>query len=61
MLSYCFFQTTDPIDLFLISTAEGKFIVRVARKEVASITAAYNNDDFKEFFIGGAPQEVRER
>lgn len=28
---------------------------------VASTQAVYKNDQFKEFYIGGAPQELREK
>lgn len=35
--------------------------VRMASKEVASAQAAYKNDDFKEYYIGGAPKDLRER
>lgn len=35
--------------------------IRVAGVEVAVAQAVYKNDQFKEFYIGGAPQELRER
>lgn len=34
---------------------------RVASEEVAKANAAYKSDQFKEFYIGGLPQELRER
>lgn len=35
--------------------------VRVAGVEVAAAQAVYKNDQFKEFYLGGVPQELRER
>lgn len=30
-------------------------------KELATAQATYSNKDFKEYYIGGAPQDLRER
>lgn len=55
------FQTSKWEDIQIISLQTGKLSVRVAGEEVAAAQAVYKNDQFKEFYIGGAPQELRER
>lgn len=35
--------------------------VRVASREAAVAEAEYSNDDFKEFYVGGIPEALRER
>lgn len=35
--------------------------VRVANKEIAVAEANYSNNDFKEFYVGGIPEALRER
>uniref|UniRef100_A0A8D3CTJ2 Laminin subunit alpha 3 n=1 Tax=Scophthalmus maximus TaxID=52904 RepID=A0A8D3CTJ2_SCOMX len=39
---------------------EGNFFFRVDNKEVAKGKAAFSNGEFKEFYVGGAPQDLRE-
>ncbi|XP_029380661.1 laminin subunit alpha-3-like isoform X2 [Echeneis naucrates] len=53
------FPTTDWTDILIISTGRS-FAVRAGRDTVAEIKHQYNND-FKEYYIGGAPQELREK
>lgn len=55
------FQTENWVEVNIISSPQGKMSVRIAGKEVATAQAAYKNDQFKEFYVGGAPQELRER
>uniref|UniRef100_A0A8D3BQR4 Laminin subunit alpha 3 n=1 Tax=Scophthalmus maximus TaxID=52904 RepID=A0A8D3BQR4_SCOMX len=45
------------IDIF---SREGNFFFRVDNKEVAKGKAAFSNGEFKEFYVGGAPQDLRE-
>uniref|UniRef100_A0A665UIL9 Laminin subunit alpha 3 n=1 Tax=Echeneis naucrates TaxID=173247 RepID=A0A665UIL9_ECHNA len=52
-------NTTDWTDILIISTGRS-FAVRAGRDTVAEIKHQYNND-FKEYYIGGAPQELREK
>lgn len=61
LIPLSFFQTSDWVDIQVISTAQGKMTVRMAGKDMALAQAVYNKDDFKEYYIGGAPQDLRER
>uniref|UniRef100_A0A3B4Y231 Laminin subunit alpha 3 n=1 Tax=Seriola lalandi dorsalis TaxID=1841481 RepID=A0A3B4Y231_SERLL len=54
------FPTSDWADILIVSTNK-EFSVRIGTATVATIKAQYNNREFKEFYIGGAPQHVRER
>lgn len=54
------FQTEDWVEVNIISSAQGKMKVRIG-DVVASTQAVYKNDQFKEFYIGGAPRELREK
>ncbi|XP_031150036.1 laminin subunit alpha-3 isoform X3 [Sander lucioperca] len=54
------FPLSDWADILFVST-KGRITVRLANKEVASAKAAYDQDAFQEFYIGGAPQDLRER
>lgn len=45
----------------VISINKGKMTVRISSEDVAVAQAAYTNDHFKEYYVGGAPQELRER
>ncbi|XP_068196189.1 laminin subunit alpha-3-like isoform X2 [Antennarius striatus] len=55
------FPTNDWTDILIISTVQGKMTVRIASKDVVTVQAPYKNDDFKEYYVGGAPQDLRER
>lgn len=55
------FPTADWTDIQVIATNKGKLMVRTDSKEAASVQAQYSLDDFKDFYIGGAPRELRER
>uniref|UniRef100_A0A3P8S8R3 Si:ch211-241e1.3 n=1 Tax=Amphiprion percula TaxID=161767 RepID=A0A3P8S8R3_AMPPE len=55
------FPTSDWTEIQVIMTSRGKILVRKANKEVASAQAQYDIKDFKEIYIGGAPQDLRER
>lgn len=54
-------QTKEWADILIVSTGQGKLTVRIANKEVVSAQAVYKNDDFKEYYIGGAPYDLRQR
>lgn len=54
------FQTEGWVEVQIFS-ARGKMTIRVAGVEVAIAQAVYENDQFKEAYIGGAPRELRER
>lgn len=49
------------MEVLIISASSGKMTVRVASKEVVSAQAAYNNDGFKEYYVGGIPEDLRTR
>ncbi|XP_037132642.1 laminin subunit alpha-3-like isoform X1 [Syngnathus acus] len=55
------FPVRDWVDILIILTSKGKFTVRIANKEVATAQVQFAMDDFKEFYIGGAPMEMREK
>lgn len=55
-----FLQATDWRDI-LIVTRNGEFKVRVTGNDFLKATAEYNDEDFKDIYIGGAPQALRER
>ncbi|XP_070700517.1 laminin subunit alpha-3-like [Pempheris klunzingeri] len=55
------FPTDDWVEILIIITNAGKILVRVGNKEVATAQAAFKNDEFKEYYVGGAPQHLRER
>lgn len=55
-----FFQTKQWLEILIISIG-GKMMVRAAGKEQVKVEASYMNNDFKEYYVGGAPQDLRER
>ncbi|XP_018532086.1 laminin subunit alpha-3 isoform X1 [Lates calcarifer] len=55
------FPSSDWLEILVVSSSKRKFAVRVNNKEVASVQAQFSNEDFKEYYIGGAPQDMRER
>ncbi|XP_061652306.1 laminin subunit alpha-3-like isoform X5 [Phyllopteryx taeniolatus] len=55
------FPKSDWVDILIILTNKGKFTVRVANKEVATAQAEFTNADFADYYIGGAPLEMREK
>lgn len=55
-----FFQTNQWVDILIISRG-GTMMVRTSGKELAKAEATYENNDFKEYYVGGAPQDLRER
>lgn len=56
-----FSQTKEFTEVQIISTSRGEVTVRVASKVAATAKATYSNDDFKEFYVGGIPEALRER
>lgn len=54
------FPSTDYNDLLIISK-KNEVLVRAGSATVATAKTSHNNDMFKEYYIGGAPQELRER
>ncbi len=52
---------TDWQELHIICSRTGGMTVRINGKTVAAVKVAYNKDEFKEFYIGGVPQDLRER
>ncbi|XP_068614972.1 laminin subunit alpha-3-like [Brachionichthys hirsutus] len=54
------FPTNDWTDILIIAV-QGKMTVRIASKDVVTGEASFKNDDFKEYYVGGAPQDLRER
>ncbi|XP_061878635.1 laminin subunit alpha-3-like isoform X1 [Entelurus aequoreus] len=55
------FPTNDWVDVLIILTNKGKFVVRIANKEVATANVPFDHNDFQEYYIGGAPQDLREK
>ncbi|XP_044075989.1 laminin subunit alpha-3-like isoform X2 [Siniperca chuatsi] len=55
------FPKNDWAEIFIVSTNKGAMKVRIAQEYVAEAQAVYSNTDFKEYYIGGAPQDLRER
>ncbi|KAF0046927.1 hypothetical protein F2P81_000560 [Scophthalmus maximus] len=53
------FPTNNLVEIDIFSR-EGNFFFRVDNKEVAKGKAAFSNGEFKEFYVGGAPQDLRE-
>lgn len=56
-----FLQTSDWTELHIICTRAGSVTVRMKGQTVASVKSGYSKDEFKEFYIGGAPQDLREK
>uniref|UniRef100_A0A3Q3KF12 Uncharacterized protein n=1 Tax=Monopterus albus TaxID=43700 RepID=A0A3Q3KF12_MONAL len=49
-------------EILIIFQKTGKILARTTTEgEMAAAQAEFNTDEFKEFYIGGAPQDVRER
>ncbi|XP_054622732.1 laminin subunit alpha-3-like isoform X3 [Dunckerocampus dactyliophorus] len=55
------FPASDWVNVLIIITNTGKFTVQIANKVVASAQAQFDHNDFKEYYIGGAPQDLREK
>ncbi|XP_061694545.1 laminin subunit alpha-3 isoform X3 [Syngnathoides biaculeatus] len=55
------FPKRDWVDVLIILTKDGKFTVRIASKEVAKAQAKFTSVEFAEYYIGGAPLEMREK
>ncbi|XP_058487895.1 laminin subunit alpha-3-like isoform X2 [Solea solea] len=53
------FPHNDWVNFLIIITNKGQFTVRIGTL-LAKAEAQFNNDEFKEFYIGGAPQDMRE-
>lgn len=47
--------------MVIISRNSGKITVRAAGNEVATAQAAFSNDVFKEYYVGGIPEALRTR
>lgn len=56
-----FLQMQDWADILIISSAQGKLTVRVSNIDVVTAQADYKNNKFLEYYVGGAPQELREK
>ncbi|XP_077376610.1 laminin subunit alpha-3 isoform X2 [Festucalex cinctus] len=54
------FPTRDWVNIVII-ISKGKFAVHIANKEVAKAQAQFTAAEFKEYYIGGAPLEMREK
>lgn len=55
------FPMQDWADILIISSAQGKLTVRVSNIDVVTAQADYKNNKFLEYYVGGAPQELREK
>lgn len=54
-------QVDDWVEVLIISSASGKITVRVASKTVAVAETEKTNNDFREYYVGGVPEELRTR
>ncbi|XP_028448188.1 laminin subunit alpha-3 isoform X2 [Perca flavescens] len=54
------FPISDWVDILIIAS-KGKITVRLAGEEVASANIGNDQNAFQEFYVGGAPQDLRER
>nr|XP_040026949.1 laminin subunit alpha-3-like isoform X2 [Gasterosteus aculeatus aculeatus] len=55
------FPTSDYEQLNIIFLRSNDIIVRISNTDLAKANVAYNFGEFKEWYIGGAPRDVRER
>ncbi|XP_056277207.1 laminin subunit alpha-3-like isoform X2 [Pseudoliparis swirei] len=55
------FPTTDWADILIIRTGSGKMSVRLSKEELVTAQSTFDNKEFKELYLGGAPQELREK
>ncbi|KAM8850161.1 laminin subunit alpha-3-like isoform 2-T2 [Spinachia spinachia] len=55
------FPTSDYEQFSIIILRNGDITVRISNKDMAKANAVFNIDEFKDCYIGGAPQDVRER
>ncbi|XP_026168530.1 laminin subunit alpha-3-like isoform X2 [Mastacembelus armatus] len=55
------FPTDKPTDILVIIKNDGEILVRVDNELVATAKAGFTNDEFKEFYVGGAPVDLREK
>uniref|UniRef100_A0A7N6AH40 Laminin subunit alpha 3 n=1 Tax=Anabas testudineus TaxID=64144 RepID=A0A7N6AH40_ANATE len=56
-----FLQISDWKDILIVMKSNGEISVRLASDIVATALLAYKIDEFKEYYIGGAPQDLREK
>lgn len=58
----CFFaQITDLKEVLIIIRSKQSISVRFLSTEVAKAEAPYDMAEFKDYYIGGVPQDLRER
>ncbi|XP_069013512.1 laminin subunit alpha-3-like isoform X1 [Embiotoca jacksoni] len=55
------FPISDWTDIQFIFRNHGKIAVRVANEEVAAAQTSFDVQEFKEFYVGGAAQHLRDR
>ncbi|XP_026231324.1 laminin subunit alpha-3 isoform X2 [Anabas testudineus] len=55
------FPISDWKDILIVMKSNGEISVRLASDIVATALLAYKIDEFKEYYIGGAPQDLREK
>lgn len=56
-----FLQTSDFTEILIVNQAQGKITVRMGGKDVIVTQAAYQNEKFTEYYVGGVPQDIREK
>lgn len=49
------------MEVQIVSNSKGHMTVRVTSKDIAVANANYNNDGFKEYYVGGIPEDLRTR
>ncbi|XP_073347774.1 laminin subunit alpha-3-like [Pagrus major] len=55
------FPTSDWANILILISNNKALSVRFARDEAAKADVSFTNSDFKEYYIGGIPQDLRER
>ncbi|XP_062260014.1 laminin subunit alpha-3-like [Platichthys flesus] len=55
------FPSSDYVDILIIINNRGQFLIRANNVQVAMATAEFTNSEFKEYYIGGLVQDLREK
>ena len=61
LISCSFLQTSDWTEIQIIILSKGEITVLFARDKVIGAKFSWRSSDYKEFYIGGIPQDLRER
>uniref|UniRef100_A0A3B3BCN8 Si:ch211-241e1.3 n=1 Tax=Oryzias melastigma TaxID=30732 RepID=A0A3B3BCN8_ORYME len=56
-----FLQVTDWTDIEIVIMSESEILMRVGNKLAFPVSVKFDTQEFKEFYVGGIPQELREK